>query len=418
MNKINKPIFKVIYTLIISGALLIWLMQDSINAYWTLTYHQQSPLVNLSHYKFWQLGSKIHQDLLEAINKPRWKILDKSLSVKVTTSEATNEDNQDNNNVSSNEKAIIKTDSALTTATPPIQDIGNKKDITKTKLLLPSPLWAPKLPLTDCNPSSVTAPIANIEKTKKAIKKVEQPTELAKGKKQTIEKKDETKQITKRPKATPKTVVINKKQMVFFAGDSMMQGVAPHVRVALRKKYGIRSIDLSKQSTGLTYASFFDWPKTVKKTLQKHKDIGLLVMFLGPNDPWNMPNPKGGKYLKFQSSAWEKVYRDKIRYILELAKKHKVQVIWLGVPDMRKEKLNQGVRYLNTLYQSEIKKAGDIYLPTQFLLTGKTAGYSKYAMTDSHKKVAVRTNDGIHFTVTGQKKIAHQILSKITIKED
>lgn len=222
-------------------------------------------------------------------------------------------------------------------------------------------------------------------------------------------------------KKTSKAVTkpqINRQQQVFFAGDSLMQGVAPHVRHSLRKKYGINSIDLSKQSTGLAYSSFFDWHKTIKEQLNKHKNIALIVVFLGPNDPWDMPNPKGGKYLRFQSQAWEQLYRKKIRQIIETAKQKKVQMIWLGVPDMRKKKLNKGVRYLNTLYQSEAQKAGILYLPTQFLLTGKTAGYSKFLSTEQGKKIAVRTNDGIHFTRAGQKRIAQRILQTITVTDE
>ncbi len=418
MNKTIKPILNVIYTLSITGVLLIWLMQDSINAYWTQTYHQQSPLTKLSAYKEWQLGSDIHQKLENEINEPRWQILDNKLSAFLTPTEKTKEIEQDKDKVlvAKKDNTITKTQSSTTTQTSISRSpVWHHKNIwTAWKQLSVCETFVKtnkpqQITVTSPKRSSAPIPIAYIPKEKVANKQVQKNKEKPQVAK--VEK-------NKAAKSAPESVTINKKQMVFYAGDSMMQGVAPHVKSALYKKYKIKGIDLSKQSTGLTYSSFFNWPKTVKQTLKKHKNIGLMVMFLGPNDPWNMPNPKGGKYLKFQSAAWENVYRNKIRQIIDLAKKHQVQIIWLGVPDMRKKKLNKGVRYLNTLYQSEVKKAGGIYLPTQFLLAGKESGYSKYAMSKTHKKVAVRTNDGIHFTVAGQKKIARQILAKITIKED
>ncbi len=414
MNKTIQSILKVIYTLMVSGILLIWLMQDSINAYWVQTYHQQSPLANLSQYKYWQLGGKIHQKLLTTINKPLGQALDNKPSVTMITPK------QEDSAITfdNKEKTIVSLPSA--TASIPLKDSKNTVTVQKNIVLSRSPLWDYKTIWTMWNKLSV---LESFEKTDKYNQStIINSTHLSVKppianiiKEKVVAPKADKKTVAKK---TPQSVTINKKQMVFFAGDSMMQGIAPHVKSALYKKYGIKGIDLSKQSTGLTYSSFFDWPKTVKQTFEKHKNIGLMVVFLGPNDPWNMPNPKGGKYLKFQSANWEKVYRNKIRQIIKLAEKHKVQIIWLGVPDMRKKKLNKGVRYLNTLYQSEVKKAGGIYLPTQFLLTGKTKGYSKYTKTKKNKKVAVRTNDGIHFTVTGQRKIARQILSKITIKED
>ena len=80
----------------------------------------------------------------------------------------------------------------------------------------------------------------------------------------------------------------------------MMQGVAPFVERSLKKQYGIQSVNLSKQSTGLSYPKFFDWPNTIEQTLKQQTDIRLLVVFLGPNDPWDFP--KGKKYLKFAYS--------------------------------------------------------------------------------------------------------------------
>lgn len=71
-----------------------------------------------------------------------------------------------------------------------------------------------------------------------------------------------------------------------------MQGVAPFVQKHLKQEYGVQSVNLSKQSTGLSYPNFFDWPKTIEQTLQKEPDIRVLVVFLGPNDPWDFPMGK------------------------------------------------------------------------------------------------------------------------------
>jgi hypothetical protein len=66
----------------------------------------------------------------------------------------------------------------------------------------------------------------------------------------------------------------------------MMQGVAPHVARALQNG-NVKSLDLSRQSTGLTYPGYFDWPTTIKNTISKER-ISVLVVFLGANDTWDM----------------------------------------------------------------------------------------------------------------------------------
>jgi len=56
---------------------------------------------------------------------------------------------------------------------------------------------------------------------------------------------------------------------VLLIGDSLMQGVAPHVIISIKRKFGAQSVDLSRHSTGLTYPSFFNWPNTLKTALEE-----------------------------------------------------------------------------------------------------------------------------------------------------
>ena len=45
-----------------------------------------------------------------------------------------------------------------------------------------------------------------------------------------------------------------------------------------------------------------------------------MVVFLGPNDPWDMPPEGGGRYLRFMSPEWEAQYRKRIQDILLTAR--------------------------------------------------------------------------------------------------
>lgn len=202
---------------------------------------------------------------------------------------------------------------------------------------------------------------------------------------------------------------------VFFAGDSMMQGIAPHIMLALNKRYGIQSINKSKQSTGLTLPGFFDWPRTVSETLQSEPDIELLVVFLGPNDPWSMKPDGGGQYLKFKSPEWEQLYRSRINSILHSAQQKQIPVVWIGPPTMRKKALSDGVAWLDTLYASAVADAGQYYLSANDILGYQGDTYSDYLQKDG-RKFKLRSGDGIHFTPYGQKLIANRVLSMIHVE--
>ncbi len=212
-------------------------------------------------------------------------------------------------------------------------------------------------------------------------------------------------------------IKLTKKDKVFFVGDSMMQGVAPHVRNTLFKEHGIESIDLSKQSTGLAYTQYFNWPQLVKDTLQSNPDVKLMVVFLGPNDPWDIPAGRGLPYIKFKSPEWEEIYRDRIKEIIQTAKNHQTNIIWLGVPNMKKAKLNDGMMYLNNLYSSEAKQQKIQFISTNEILGNKDDQYANFVQL-GEKNVKVRIDDGIHFTNAGQQLIAQKVLSYINVETE
>lgn len=201
---------------------------------------------------------------------------------------------------------------------------------------------------------------------------------------------------------------------LFFVGDSMMQGVAPRIKQALYQKEGIDGVDLSKQSTGLSYPNFYNWPKVVEETLAKDKDIRVMVVYLGANDPWDFPVPGRKQYLRFKSPEWERAYRSRIRQLLLSAKEHDIPVIWLGAPCMRKDQLHRDMIYLNRLYQEEVERFNGHYLPTSDILGCSDAGYAAHVVTDKGQQ-RVRANDGIHFTVAGQRMVGNRVIDLLSI---
>lgn len=212
-------------------------------------------------------------------------------------------------------------------------------------------------------------------------------------------------------------VVLEPGDEVFFVGDSLMQGVAPHLANSLLKRYNIKSINLSKQSTGLAYPGFFNWPQTVHDTLEAHRNIRLMVIFLGPNDPWDMPESRGKPFLRFKSEAWEALYRQRVRSIFEQARQFGTQVIWVGPPNMNGPKLSTAMQYLRELYRSEAQQYQQIYLSANDVFGYQAEEFSFYMTDDAGKKSKIRVDDGIHFTTSGQKLIANKVLTLIDVHQ-
>lgn len=324
----------ILVTLISFAFLSIWIMQNSVNAYFQQTYHRESPLSKLEQFELWTLGGQIG-DLLYTKHGL--------------------------------EKAMIGQLNAGIV-------------------------------------SRYNEHYAYTPEYRQYLQQVEQQEKIRLAKEEQA----------KAHQAILNQFTLTKTDQVFFAGDSLMQGVAPYVQKHLQEKFDIKTINLSKQSTGLSYPSFFDWPKTIQETISAHKQIKVLIVFLGPNDPWDMPNPEGGLYLKFQSPEWEKVYRSRIAQIIQAAKKNHISVMWLSPPNMKKESLNQQMVYLNQVIRDEVKKHQAFFIDSRPLLGGKNDVYNDYIIKNGNS-IKMRSADGIHFSPEGQKLIAQVISNHLKV---
>lgn len=407
--------FKVAYILIITLLGMLFLYKDSINVYWIQTYHTDSPIVAVERQiQHWlhpdetiiatqpdQVGiqddtqdTEEHRDLAEAVidvNSEAITVMDAEAVIDVNSDDITGTDAK----VTGREHALTQSAVDTTENTPQSSEFMNETD------------------LRGINDQSIDLTMNESDHGEvQFIDNIEIPA-LELGSIAGLNA--ETEQfVGPTVPQLPWDVILESGDKIFFVGDSLMQGVAPRVRQILYKRDNIDGVDLSKQSTGLAYPNFYNWPKVVAETLQQDHGIKAIVVYLGPNDPWDFPIPGRKKYLKFKSPEWERAYRGRIRNILLSAQQYNLPVIWLGAPCMRKDKLHKDMVYLNTLYQSEVTRFNGHYIPTSDILGCSDAGYEAYAQTEKGNQ-KVRTNDGIHFTVTGQRLLADRIIAELII---
>lgn len=212
------------------------------------------------------------------------------------------------------------------------------------------------------------------------------------------------------PTSTP-TAPLPAEPRILFAGDSMMQGVAPLAIAELRHQFPKgRYLDLSKQSTGLTVRRYFDWPTRIKDEIVKQK-LNLVVIFLGPNDPWDIYD--GAQRHVFPGEAWQAKYRERVAEVLQFAQAHQTRIIWIGLPSMRNERVRQGALLQNWIFYEETHKYGFIYLPTDDLLGSPEQPFKKFIDDPVRGQITVRSEDGIHFKPEGLDLIKQRLLTSI-----
>ncbi|MEX9754397.1 DUF459 domain-containing protein [Providencia vermicola] len=361
---------QVFFIVLVAGILLIWLNQASLERFWQQKYHRDPPWAGMSGHPVWDYGAYLYDGTLAAGSTFAYHASGQHAK-DVEEAEALA-------NASARSKAVF----------PEGYQVGLH--------FLNGYIYPAKS-------LSVTFPELLKRQQQRASLQTEGVSPI---------------NVLQNDPIVPKSIAkLEKGDQVLFAGDSMMQGVAPHVKNMLLKKYNIDSINLSKQSTGLAYPRFFNWPQTIADTLNKNPKIKVLVVFLGPNDPWDMPPDTGYKYVKFKSEMWEQVYRSRINDILMTARQHHVDVIWVGPPNMRKTSLSEGMQFLRDLYQSEVKNNGEIYFSVNDVFKYKDLTYSDY-FGDESSKIKLRSGDGVHFSPKGQQAIAEKVFSLIHFEEE
>ncbi|WP_159566614.1 SGNH/GDSL hydrolase family protein [Budvicia diplopodorum] len=373
-NDVLSKAYKVVYILLLSALGLVWLNQQSLSLYWQQQFHRESPWSRVES-PIWTSGGRLTSAFVAA---KQAFVATLSGETNSATAENTGDDQQPTGAEKSPVLASNQADCEWNT--PELRE----------KLLYKIPTF---LKIT-----SITTDVGSGTMVESGIITTEPEAKV-----------DNTNRII-----PGQPIHLKPENQVLFVGDSMMQGVAPYVMKTLATAYEVKSINLSKQSTGLAYPGFFNWPRTIADTLEKNPDISLIVIFLGPNDPWDMPPNKGARFYKFMSAEWEQLYRSRIEDILSQARARNINVIWVGPPNMRKQALSDGIRYLNGLYKSEVALAEQLYIPVNDIFEYHDGAYSDY-LEVGNSKVKLRSDDGTHFTPTGQKMIAERILSFVSV---
>lgn len=369
MMATNKKFLKVFYLLALTMLLLLWLEQRSINAYWVQTYHQNSPLTVLDRSSIWRVGGE------------------------VTSFFSTNLDAIQNKMAEINEEVVASINTKFNKSVD-----EDSEDFKKYELVLDMPaIYHTKIFYIFPKKSFI-----NIIETERRLD--------AHTNNVLIVNKNLEKKLLNKPQEDQR-LLIEKGQKVFFVGDSLMQGVAPHAMRVLLKQYGIESVNLSKQSTGLSYPKFYNWPEVARDTFIKNPEIKLMIVFMGPNDPWDFPVAKSKRFFKFKTPDWEGVYRTRIQQLINAAADHGAKVLWIGAPNVKNDKLNAGIIYLDTIYQSQVAIANQYYITSNDVLGMTDDKFVKFLQIPNKGSVTLRTDDGTHFTTIGQKRIADKIIS-------
>lgn len=179
-------------------------------------------------------------------------------------------------------------------------------------------------------------------------------------------------------------------------GDSYAEGIWAGLYNTMRSEKNIIVHRFGKQSTGFTrYASLNLADDTREKLAEQSIDIA--VVSFGANDTQGLW--LNGSDAPYMSDKWQEVIGQRANEMLDLLAKDGAQIVWVGLPPMRKPAFDAQIVQMNDFYANLICERGDIWLDG-YARGGKAGKFSPYLpdpKTGESKKA--RAEDGIHMTM-------------------
>ncbi|MGC8509483.1 MAG: DUF459 domain-containing protein [Acidimicrobiales bacterium] len=193
---------------------------------------------------------------------------------------------------------------------------------------------------------------------------------------------------------------------VLEIGDSLGSDLGWGLARQLGSERGVSLVQADRSSTGLVTTWYYDWPRHLAALLATvHPD--LTIVCVGGNDEQGLTS--NGATYAFATPGWRNAYRSRVRAIDLLATRARSYVLWVGLPIMEPYGYRQGAAILDSIYRSVAATvAGVTYLST-WRLFADAAGHYRATAPVNHVVTALRSPDGIHFTVAGEDVFATDV---------
>jgi len=161
----------------------------------------------------------------------------------------------------------------------------------------------------------------------------------------------------------------------------------------------------TKDSSGLVREDFYDWQKNLRDILAGPDTYGAIVVMIGTNDRQELRDAAGRH--EPLSPRWKEIYGARVEALAGQLKAKGVPFFWIGLPIMRAERYSNDLQQLNEIYRAKVEAAGGRYVDIWDAFADEKGQYNVFGPDVNGQIVKIRTSDGVHFTKSGQRKLAY-----------
>jgi hypothetical protein len=194
-------------------------------------------------------------------------------------------------------------------------------------------------------------------------------------------------------------------------GDSMIAGgFGLFLERALIKHDGFEVMRQGKTSTGLARPDFYDWVAEGAKATAAFGPDAVLCMF-GGNDGQGLHMGRNAdpEWIRWDDPGWTPEYRRRVNAFADAVTPKREYLFWVGMPQMRLDKLHARVKHMNQIYRAEMAiRPNALFVDIWRVLADDKGKYAD-KIDIAGTRTRVRASDGVHLTVDG----AHHLVSHV-----
>ena len=194
-------------------------------------------------------------------------------------------------------------------------------------------------------------------------------------------------------------------------GDSLGVLMAQGLQEAFADRPEMAFLRKARESSGLVREDYFDWPKGVREMLAAPDHLDLAIIMIGSNDHQAIRD--GNDYVEALTPRWREIYGDRVEALAAQFRARNIQLIWVGMPVMKNERMAGDMIQFNEIYRERAGKAGAIYVDIWEAFVNDANKYDAFGPDVNGATMKLRSADGVHLTKAGARKLAHFVEAEV-----
>jgi uncharacterized protein len=191
---------------------------------------------------------------------------------------------------------------------------------------------------------------------------------------------------------------------VVVLGDVLSQNLADGLEESFEDTPEIGVLHKGKESSGLVRKDYYDWTKAAHDLAAGPQKIDVAVMMVGSNDRQAIVD--GSESPEPLSPRWRELYAARVDSVIQAFKEKNIPLIWVGLPVMKGEKFSADMAQINEIQRARAAAAGIGFVDLWDKFADDRGQYSAYGPDIIGQTVKLRSDDGVHFTGAGARKLA------------